>query len=180
MPDKIIVTSCNAGEFQDWQDAITMEKFVVGDIIVRCSACKSVLHQRNVSGACPVCRQTFIPGEVRTEILRMSDRKRLRKGQRSRTWHGWWNLEHILWRVSVAGLVLVLIALFFSPHRSKAFGELKLWAVNIKALIDKGSILLERTTQLLQMIGSVLAARVQTFANTPVQEWPNVLLSILK
>ena len=78
MPKQIMVTRNNAERFRDWQDAVTMEHFTLGDTVVRCAACGAVFHRRNVRETCLICQKPFVAGEVRTQTMHLTRGKRVK------------------------------------------------------------------------------------------------------
>ena len=169
MPKQIMVTRNNAERFRDWQDAVTMEHFTLGDTVVRCAACGAVFHRRNVRETCLICQKPFVAGEVRTQTMHLTRGKRVkiarRPGRRARPLRAWERLGAGLCALSACGLAGALTAFALHPQRAQAWQAI--------------AGLLGPVRELPTVIGQAAERTVQDFAAEPVEKWEELFLSLL-
>ena len=79
------ITKRNWGRFEHMEDAVTLEKYKIGDKVTKCSKCKQVFHWGLVDGTgkCPYCEELFVAMEIITKTITLGNGKsRQRSAQR--------------------------------------------------------------------------------------------------
>lgn len=56
--------------FNNERDMVTLSPYRVGDRVVRCSSCRTIVKSEFVSGGCPICGHSpFLPAPVNTRTV---------------------------------------------------------------------------------------------------------------
>lgn len=72
MKGEVRVTRRNWRHFEDIVDSLTLEKYKIGDRVLRCSQCSITFHAQYLEDKyCPGCNKEFIPAEIQTKVIRM-------------------------------------------------------------------------------------------------------------
>ena len=59
--------------FNNERDMVTLSPYRVGDRVVRCSSCRTIVKSEFVSGGCPICGHSpFLPAPVNTMVVETS------------------------------------------------------------------------------------------------------------
>lgn len=68
--EQIITESDLRTRFNNERDMVTLSPYRVGDRVVRCSSCRTIVKSEFISGGCPICGHSpFLPAPVSTRAV---------------------------------------------------------------------------------------------------------------